>query len=56
MISNHPIGIVAKFLEEDIMCRYGMLEFFLTNSGGEWSIEFDNLCKMYGIQHQCTTP
>jgi hypothetical protein len=56
MISNHPIGIVAKFLEEDITCRYGMLEFFLTNNGGEWLIEFDNLCKMYGIQHQYTTP
>jgi hypothetical protein len=56
MISNHPTSIVEKLLEEDIMCRYGMFEFFLTNNGGEWLIEVDNLCKVYGIQHQYTTP
>jgi hypothetical protein len=29
---------------------------FFTNNGGEWSIEFDNMCKVHNTHHQYTTP
>jgi len=55
-VSNHTIMIVARFLEEYIICRYGVHKFILINNGGEWFVEFDNLCKVYGIHHQYTMP
>ncbi len=34
----------------------GVPKFIFTYNGGEWCVEFDNLCKIYGIQQQYTTP
>jgi hypothetical protein len=31
-------------------------KFIFTNNGGEWSIEFDNMCKVYDTHHQYTIP
>jgi hypothetical protein len=55
-VANHGANIVARFLEDDIICRYEVPKFVLTNNGGEWAIEFDVMCKDYGIHHQHTTP
>jgi hypothetical protein len=36
-------------LEDDIICRYGVPKFVLTDNGGEWAAEFEVMCKDYGI-------
>jgi hypothetical protein len=40
---------VAKFFEKYIICKYGVPKLIFTYNGGEWCVEFDNLCKVYGI-------
>jgi hypothetical protein len=53
-VADHGAKTVARFLEDDIVCQYGVPKFVLTNNGGEWATEFDVMCKDYAIQHQCT--
>ncbi len=55
-IVDHGAKTTAKFLEDDIVCRYGVPKFVLTDNGGEWATEFDVMCKDYAIQHQRTAP
>jgi hypothetical protein len=54
VVVDHGAKTIAKFLEDDIICRYGVPKFVLTDNGGEWAVEFDVMCKDYGIQHQHT--
>ncbi len=53
---DHGAKTATKFLEDDVICRYGIPKFVLTNNGGEWATKFDVMCKDYSIQHQHTTP
>jgi hypothetical protein len=55
-VADHGAKTAAKFLEDEIICRYGVPIFILTNNGGEWAVEFDVMCKDYAIQHQRTAP
>jgi len=55
-VANHGAKITTKFLEDDVICRYGVPKFVLTDNGGEQATIFDIMCKDYGIQHQHTTP
>jgi hypothetical protein len=55
-VANHGAKTAARFLEDDLICRYGVPKFVLTNNGGEWGVEFDTMCKDYAIHHQRTTP
>jgi hypothetical protein len=55
-IADHGVKTAARFLEDDVICRYGVPKFVLTNNGGEWAAEFDAMCKDYGIHHQHTAP
>jgi transposase InsO family protein len=55
-VADHGAKMAARFLEDEIICRYGVPKFVLTNNGGEWAAEFDAMCKDYGIQHQRTAP
>ncbi len=50
-VADHGAKTAAKFLEDDVICRYGVPKFVLTDNGGEWAAEFDVMCKDYGIQH-----
>jgi hypothetical protein len=54
--TKHDAMIVAKFLEDEIICKFWIFIYILTNNGGEWVAEFDMLCNNYGITHQYTTP
>jgi hypothetical protein len=56
VVVDHGAKTATKFLEDDVICRYGIPKFVLTNNGGEWGVEFDVMCKDYDIQHQHTTP
>jgi len=55
-VVDHGAKTTARFLEDDIICRFGVPKFILTNNGGEWAAEFDVMCKDYAIQHQRTAP
>ncbi len=55
-VADHGAKTAAKFLEDDVICRYGVPKFVMTDNGGEWATKFDVMCKDYGIQHQHTTP
>ncbi len=55
-VADHGAKTAARFLEDDIICRYGVPKFILTDNGGEWATEFDVMCRDYAIQHQRTAP
>jgi len=55
-VADHGAKMASMFLEDDIICRYGVPKFVLTDNGGEWAIEFDVMCRDYAIQHQRTAP
>jgi hypothetical protein len=50
-VADHGARTATKFLEDDLICRYGV-----TDNGGEWGAEFEIMCKDYAIQHQRTAP
>jgi len=54
VVADHGAKTAAKFLEDDVICRYEVPKFVLTNNGGEWAAKFDAMCKDYGIHHQHT--
>jgi hypothetical protein len=55
-VFDHSAKIASRFLEYNIICKYGVLRFVLTDNGGKWAAEFEMMCKDYGIQHQRTAP
>jgi hypothetical protein len=55
-VADHGAKTAARFLEDEIICRYGVPRFVLTDNGGEWAAEFDTMCGDYAIQHQRTAP
>jgi len=55
-VVDHGAKTAPRFLEDDIIYKYGVPKFILTDNGGEWAAEFKLMCKDYGIQHQCTAP
>ncbi len=55
-VVDHGAKTTARFLEDDIIYRYGVPKFVLTDNGGEWVVEFDVMSKDYRIHHQHTTP
>ncbi len=48
-VGDHGAKTAASFLEDGIICRYGVPKFILTDNGGEWVAKFDIMCKDYGI-------
>jgi hypothetical protein len=36
-IVDHGVKTTTKFLEDDIICRYGVPKFVLIDNGGEWA-------------------
>jgi hypothetical protein len=56
VVLDHNTTIATKFLEDEIIYRFGVPKCLLTDNGGNWVGKFDNLCKAYGIQHRFTSP
>jgi hypothetical protein len=50
-VANHGAKTAARFLEDDLICRYGVPRFVLTDNGGEWDAEFETMCRDYAIHH-----
>jgi len=55
-VADHSAKTASRFLQGDIICRYGVPKFVLTDNGGEWAAEFDMICKNYRTQHQHYAP
>jgi len=55
-VADHGAKTAARFLEDEIIYRYGVPKFVLTDNGGEWAAEFDTMCRDYASQHQRTAP
>jgi hypothetical protein len=51
LVKKHDALTTSKFLEDEIICRYGVPKYILTNNGFEWMKEFVETCKNYGITH-----
>jgi hypothetical protein len=48
-VKDHDATTGVRFLEEEIICKFGLPRFLLTNNGGKWMAKFDSICKKYGI-------
>ncbi len=48
-VTDHGARTAARFLEDEIICRYGVPKFVLTDNGTEWAVEFDVMCRDYAI-------
>jgi len=56
LVKDHDATTTVRFLEEEIIRRFGVLRFIFTKNGGEWMAKFDLMCKKYGSIHQFTIP
>jgi hypothetical protein len=43
-VKEHDAYTVAKFLEDEVICRYGVPKYVLMNNGNEWMKEFVEIC------------
>ncbi len=43
-IVNHDVEIIARFLKDEIICRFGIPKYIFIDYGSEWVAEFDQLC------------
>jgi hypothetical protein len=41
----------TRFIKEEVICKFRVLKYNLTNNGFEWSMEFDQSWKKYSIIH-----
>jgi hypothetical protein len=55
-VQEHIIATAMRFIEKEIICRFGIPKYVFIGNGGEWMAEFDTMCKIFGINHQFTTP
>jgi hypothetical protein len=55
-VKDNDAATTARFLEEEIICRFGVPRFILTNNGSEGMVKFDLVCKKYGITHWFIAP
>jgi hypothetical protein len=53
-VVNHDAKIDARFLEDEIICRFGVPKYILINNGSKWVTKFDQLCRNYKIVQQQT--
>jgi hypothetical protein len=56
VVVDHGGETNARFLEDEIIYKFGMPKYVLIDNGYECVIKFNQLCKNYGIVHKHTTP
>ncbi len=44
VVKQHGAFTIAKFLEDEVIYRYGVLKYILINNGSEWMKEFTKIC------------
>ncbi len=43
-VEEHDVAIAAKYLEEEIICHFGVPKYIFIDNGSEWMKKFDALC------------
>jgi hypothetical protein len=43
-IKEHIATFIAKFLQKEIICRFGVPKYVIIDNGGEWMAKFDMMC------------
>jgi len=43
-IKEHDVPIAARFLEEEIICRFRVPKYIFIDNGSEWMKKFDAFC------------
>jgi hypothetical protein len=44
-VIDHDAEIVARFLEDEAICRFGVPKYVSIDNGSKWATEFNQLCK-----------
>ena len=47
---------MAKFIEKNLICRYGVPHHIVTDNGVKFQVETAELLKRYGIEHHKSSP
>ena len=55
-IPDQKSATVAKFFEEEVICRHGCPATCITDNGSEFKLEFANLLTRNNIQHKHSAP
>ncbi len=55
-VKEHDVAIATIFLEEEIICQFGVPKYIFIDNGSEWMKEFDALCQDYDNMHQFIAP
>ncbi len=48
-VADHGARTASKFLEDDVICKYGVPKFVLTDHGGEWAADLTPCAKTMGF-------
>jgi hypothetical protein len=48
-IKEHDVLTATKFLEDEVIYRYGVPKYILINNSSEWMKEFVKVCQNYGM-------
>ncbi len=51
VVMDQDAKIVAIFLDCEVISKFVVPKYILTDNGIEWFIEFDKLCNNCGIAH-----
>ncbi len=55
-VKEHDAYTATKFMEDEVICKYGVLKYVLTDNGSKWMKEFAEIYQNYSITHQFTAP
>jgi hypothetical protein len=55
-VKKATAGEAAKFLMEEVICRFGTPLTIITDNGSHFRGDFDKLCRELGILHRFATP
>jgi hypothetical protein len=52
LVKEHDAYTAVKFLEDEVIYKYGVPKYVLTDNGSEWMKKFIEICQNYGSAHQ----
>jgi hypothetical protein len=50
-VVDHDAVATTRFFEDEMICKFGVPKYIITNNESKWLVEFDELCKNYSIIH-----
>ncbi len=51
-VKEHDALTATKFLEDEVICKYGVPKYIIIDNNSEQMKEFAKVCQNYGIMHQ----